>query len=50
MAHNPFLADEHPDLLRIHKSLLPALREGGVDEEQIARMMVDNPRRFLAGT
>jgi Phosphotriesterase family len=50
LAHNPFFADEHPDLLRIHKSLLPALREGGVDEEQIARMMVDNPRRFLAGT
>jgi phosphotriesterase-related protein len=50
MAHNPFFADEHPDLLRIHKSLLPALREGGVGEAQITRMMVDNPRRFLAGT
>jgi phosphotriesterase-related protein len=49
MAHNPFFADEHPDLLRISKSLLPALRDGGVTEEQIAQMMVGNPRRFLAG-
>ena len=50
MAHNPFFADEHPDLLRISKSLLPALREGGVTEEQIAQMMVENPRRFLAAS
>jgi len=50
MAHNPFFADEHPDLLRIEKSLLPTLREGGVGEEQLAQMMVDNPRRFLAGS
>lgn len=49
MAHNPFFADEHPDLLRISKSLLPALRDGGVTEEQIAQMMVENPRRFLGG-
>jgi phosphotriesterase-related protein len=48
MAHNPFFADEHADLLRISKSLLPALREGGVTEEQISQMMVENPRRFLA--
>jgi phosphotriesterase-related protein len=48
MAHNPFFADEHPDLLRISKSLLPALRDGGVTEDQIAQMMVENPRRFLA--
>jgi predicted metal-dependent phosphotriesterase family hydrolase len=38
-----------PDLLRINRSLLPALRDGGVTEEQIAQMMVENPRRFLAG-
>jgi predicted metal-dependent phosphotriesterase family hydrolase len=47
MAHNPFFADEHPDLLRISKSLLPALLDGGVTQEQIDRMMVENPRRFL---
>jgi phosphotriesterase-related protein len=49
MAHNPFFIDEHPDLLRINESLLPTLRDGGVTEEQIAQMMVENPRRFLAG-
>jgi predicted metal-dependent phosphotriesterase family hydrolase len=38
-----------PDLLRINGWLLPALRDGGVTEEQIAQMMVENPRRFLAG-
>jgi predicted metal-dependent phosphotriesterase family hydrolase len=49
MAHNPFFTDEHPDPLRINESLLPALRDGGVTEEQIAQMMVENPLRFLAG-
>jgi phosphotriesterase-related protein len=47
MAGNPFFADEHPDLLRIHKSLLPALRDAGVTEQQIEQMMVDNPRSFF---
>jgi phosphotriesterase-related protein len=48
MAGNPFFADEHPDLLRVTNSLLPALRDAGVTQGQIDQMMVDNPRRFLA--
>jgi phosphotriesterase-related protein len=31
----------------IHDSVLPALREAGVDDEQIATMLTDNPRAFL---
>jgi phosphotriesterase-related protein len=27
--------------------VLPALRESGVSEEQIATMLVDNPRRYF---
>jgi phosphotriesterase-related protein len=48
MAHNPFFADEHPDLLRISDELLPALREGGVTQEQIDEMMIANPAQFFA--
>jgi predicted metal-dependent phosphotriesterase family hydrolase len=45
----PVLRRRAPRLLRISKSLLPALRDGGVTEAQIAQMMVETPRRFLAG-
>jgi phosphotriesterase-related protein len=48
MFGNPFFVDEHPDLLRISKSLLPALREAGVTEAQIDQMMVANPRSFFS--
>jgi phosphotriesterase-related protein len=34
--------------LHIVRDVLPALRERGVTGEQIHRMLVDNPRRFLA--
>jgi phosphotriesterase-related protein len=30
-------------------NVLPRLRELGVEEADIQRMLVDNPRRFLAG-
>ena len=33
----------------IHRRVLPALRERGVDDAAIARIMVDNPRRWLVG-
>jgi phosphotriesterase-related protein len=41
----------HPNyhLLHISRDVLPALRERGVTEEQIHRMLVDNPRRILGG-
>jgi phosphotriesterase-related protein len=48
MAGNPFFANEHPDLLRISASLLPALRDAGVTQQQIDQMMVDNPSSFFA--
>lgn len=33
--------------LHIHNEVLPALREGGVSEEQIHAMLVENPRRYF---
>ena len=34
----------------IHQHVLPALREGGVTEEQIDDMLVGNPRRYFEAT
>jgi phosphotriesterase-related protein len=34
--------------LHIHHDVLPALRQGGVTEEQIRTMLVDNPRRYFS--
>ena len=36
--------------LHISRDVLPALRERGVTEQQIDQMLVDNPRKILAGT
>jgi phosphotriesterase-related protein len=47
---DPKFSDEHPSYLFIHQNVLPALREFGVTEEQIETMLVDTPRRFLAGS
>jgi phosphotriesterase-related protein len=33
----------------IHRRVLPALREHGLDEAAVHRIMVDNPRRWLLG-
>jgi phosphotriesterase-related protein len=35
--------------LHIHHDVLPALRERGVSDRQIAQMLVDNPRRYFEG-
>ncbi|MFC6576216.1 hypothetical protein [Planomonospora parontospora] len=32
----------------IHDDVLPALREAGVTDAQIDRMLVDNPRRYFS--
>jgi phosphotriesterase-related protein len=32
----------------IHDDVLPALRERGVTETQLATMLVDNPRRYFS--
>ena len=47
MVENPFFADEKPDYLLISQSVLPALRDAGIQEAQIEAMMVQNPRRFF---
>ncbi len=48
MANNPLFEGEVADYLRITNSLLPALLENGVTQEQIDQMMVENPRRFFS--
>jgi len=41
---------EHWNYLHISNDVLPALKQAGVTDAQINVMLVDNPRRFLAGT
>ena len=47
MVGDPIFADEKPDYLHISKTILPALLEAGVTQEQIDEMMIENPRRFF---
>jgi phosphotriesterase-related protein len=47
MTGDPFFADERPDYLLISNTVLPALREAGVTDQQIDQIMVENPRRFF---
>lgn len=49
MTGDPMFADEKPDYLHIWKTVLPALLEAGVSQEQIDEMTIANPRRFFAG-
>jgi phosphotriesterase-related protein len=48
MVGDPAFADEHADYLHIENEILPQLRERGVSDADIDRIMVDNPRRWLA--
>jgi phosphotriesterase-related protein len=48
MVENPIFAGEEPDYLHIQKSILPALAEAGVTQEQIDELLVENARRFFA--
>jgi phosphotriesterase-related protein len=41
------LADWHPT--HLFENFLPALRQGGVTDEAIRKMLVENPRRLFAG-
>jgi phosphotriesterase-related protein len=50
MVGDPAFVDERPDYLHIWNTILPALRNAGVTEDQIEQMTVDNPRRFFEGT
>jgi phosphotriesterase-related protein len=47
MVSNPPFAHERPDYLHISNTILPALLENGVTQEQIDEMLVLNPRRFF---
>jgi phosphotriesterase-related protein len=49
MVGNPAFANERPDYLHISSVILPALRKAGVNDAVIDQIMVDNPRRWLAG-
>ena len=49
MVGDPAFANEHPDYLLISHQVLPALLREGVTQAQIDELMVENPRRFLAG-
>jgi len=48
MVGDPAFAGEHADYLHLTNRILPQLRERGVDDAVIDRIMVDNPRRWLA--
>jgi phosphotriesterase-related protein len=49
MYQHPAFANEHPTMLHIHETILPALRDRGVTDEQIHQMLVVNPQRFFGG-
>jgi len=48
MVGDPAFAHEKPDYLHISTKVLPALRDAGVTDAQIAELLVENPRRFFA--
>jgi phosphotriesterase-related protein len=43
----PLIANWHPT--HLFKNVIPALAKGGVTEDQINTILVDNPRRLFAG-
>ncbi len=48
MVENPFFADEKPDYLHISNRIVPQLLAAGVSQDDVDRMLIDNPRRFFA--
>jgi phosphotriesterase-related protein len=49
MVGDPVFADEHADYLHLENVILPKLRDRGVSDADLDRILVDNPRRWLAG-
>jgi phosphotriesterase-related protein len=49
MVGDPAFAGERPDYLHVSNVILPQLRERGVSDADLDAIMVDNPRRWLAG-
>ena len=50
MVGDPNFADERPDYLHVSTTILPALLQEGVTQEQIDELLVANPRRFFEPT
>jgi phosphotriesterase-related protein len=48
MSGDPNFADQKPDYLHISATVLPALLEAGVSQEQIDQMLIANPRDFFS--
>ena len=48
MTGDPNFANENPDYLHISTTILPALLEAGVTQEQIDQMLIANPRDLFA--
>jgi phosphotriesterase-related protein len=48
MVGDPMFAGEEADYLHLSNVILPQLRKRGVSDADIDRIMVDNPRRWLA--
>ena len=49
MVGDPAFAGEHADYLHLENVILPQLRERGVADADLDRILVDNPRRWLTG-
>jgi len=49
MVGDPAFAGEHADYLHLEDVILPQLRERGVADADLDRILVDNPRRWLTG-
>jgi phosphotriesterase-related protein len=43
----PFVANWHPT--HLFRNIIPALKQGGVSDEQIKTIVEDNPRRLFEG-
>jgi len=43
----PLIANWHPT--HLFKNVIPALKQGGVTDEQVRTILVDNPRRLFGG-
>ena len=48
MTGDPNFANEKPDYLHISTTILPALLEAGVTQEQIDQMLISNPQKFFS--
>jgi hypothetical protein len=50
MTGDPFFAGVEPNYLLISRTVVPELLAAGATDRDIDRLMVENPRRFFAGS